>query len=262
MKIVVCVKEVPDTTEIKIDPEHNTLIREGVPSIINPFDLNALEEALKIKDENQAEVIVISMGPPSVEKNLKELLAMGADKAYLITDRAFAGADTLATSLTLTAAIKKIGDVDLIVTGKQAIDGDTAQVGPGIAELLDVPQLIFIQRILKTDEKTLTARRATESGYEDVEVELPAVISIIKSTTDPRLPSLRGMMKAKRAEVPQFEHKELGLDPKDIGLNGSPTKVIKIFTPQREHQGRMLEGEADEVSKELVKELRSSGLIS
>ncbi len=262
MRIVVCVKEVPDTTEVKIDPVTNTLIRQGVPSIINPFDLNALEEALQIKDTIGAEVIVISMGPPSVEKNLKELIAMGADKAILITDREFAGADTWATSMTLSRAIEKIGDVDLIVTGKQAIDGDTAQVGPGIAEFLQIPQIIFIQRILDTNGKTIKARRATEAGYEDVEADLPAVISIIKSTKDPRLPSLRGMMKAKRVEIPHMDIEALELPTSEVGLDGSPTKVVKIFSPKREHTGRILEGEKDEIAKELISELRTQGLLN
>ena len=159
MRIAVCVKQVPDTNDVKIDPKTNTLIRDGVPSIINPFDLNALEEALQLKDSMNAEVIVISMGPPSVEKNLKELVAMGADKAVLVTDRAFAGADTWATSLTLSKAIEKLGDIDLIITGKQAIDGDTAQVGPGIAEFLKIPQIIFVQKILEADAKTIKERK-------------------------------------------------------------------------------------------------------
>ncbi|MFP4458109.1 MAG: electron transfer flavoprotein subunit beta/FixA family protein [Candidatus Zixiibacteriota bacterium] len=262
MRIVVCVKEVPDTTEVKIDPETNTLIRSGVPSIINPFDLNALEEALKLKDNIGAEVIVLSMGPPSVEKNLRELLAMGSDKAILLTDRAFAGADTWATSLTISEAIKKIGDVDLIITGKQAIDGDTAQVGPGIATFLDYPQVMFAQSIIDTSDSSIKLRRSIEDGHQVVEIQLPAVISIIKGSSDPRLPSLRGMMKAKKAEITKLTLDDLGLEPDNVGLSGSPTRVVKIFSPPKKEDGEKWEGEPTELATKLIDTLQADGLIS
>jgi electron transfer flavoprotein beta subunit len=262
MRIVVCVKEVPDTTDVRIDPETNTLIRAGVPSIINPFDLYALEEALRIKDNIGAEVILLSMGPPSVETKLRELIAMGADRAILLTDRAFAGADTWATSLTLSAAIKKIGDVQLVFTGKQAIDGDTAQVGPGIAEFLKAPQAMFVRKIYEVSESTIKLARSTEQGYEDLEIELPAVVSIVKGQNEPRLPSLKGMMRAKKIEIEKWGNAVLGFNPEDIGLSGSPTRVVNIFTPPHRSGGVKWDGAAPELAQKLLKSLREQSIIS
>lgn len=257
MRIIVCVKEVPDTTEAKINPETGTLVRQGVPSILNPFDMYALEAALQIKDENpDTQVIVVSMGPPGAEKNLRDTIAMGADEVYLVTDRAFAGADTHATSYTLSEAIKYIGDYDLIFAGKQAIDGDTAQTGPGIAEWLGLPQATFVKKIREIKDKSIVVERTTESGYEVVEVELPAVITIVKGDKDPRIPSLRGMMKAKRAEIKKLTSQDLPVDEDKIGLAGSPTKVHKIFTPPRREGGEKWEGEPEELAKRLAKVIK------
>ena len=257
MRIIVCVKEVPDTTEVKIDPETGTLIRKGVPAILNPFDMYALEAALQIKDENpDTEVIVVSMGPPSAEKNLRDTIAMGADDVYLVTDRAFAGADTHATSYTLSEAIKFIGDYDLIFAGKQAIDGDTAQTGPGIAEWLGIPQATFVKKVRELKDNSIVVERVTESGYEVVEVELPAVITIVKGDRDPRLPSLRGMMRAKRAQIKKLTAEDLPVDKDKIGLAGSPTKVHKVFTPPRRKGGEKWEGEPAELAAKLAKVIR------
>ena len=256
MKIVVCVKEVPDTTEVKIDPETGTLIRSGVPAILNPFDMYALEAALEVKDENSGtEVIVLSMGPPQAEKNLRDTIAMGVDDVYLITDRAFAGADTWATSYTLSTAIKHIGDIDLIFTGKQAIDGDTAQTGPGIAEWLNLPQVTFVKKIRKVGDSSIVVERSTESGYQVVEARLPAVITIVKGDKEPRLPSLRGMMKAKRTEIHKLTSADLPVDEGKIGLAGSPTQVRKIFTPEKRKGGVVWEGEPAELAEKLVSEI-------
>ena len=256
MKIVVCVKEVPDTTEVKIDPETGTLIRSGVPAILNPFDMYALEAALEVKDENSGtEVIVLSMGPPQAEKNLRDTIAMGVDDVYLITDKAFAGADTWATSYTLSTAIKHIGDIDLIFTGKQAIDGDTAQTGPGIAEWLNLPQVTFVKKIRKVGDSSIVVERSTESGYQVVEARLPAVITIVKGDKEPRLPSLRGMMKAKRAEIHKLTSADLPVDESKIGLAGSPTQVRKIFTPEKRKGGVVWEGEPAELAEKLVSEI-------
>jgi electron transfer flavoprotein beta subunit len=256
MRIVVCVKEVPDTTDVKMDPEHGTLIRDGVPSIINPFDAFALELGLQLKDKDPSiEVVTICMGPPHSEKSLRETVAMGSDSAILVTDRAFAGSDTWATSYTLASAIKAIGGADLILAGQQAIDGDTAQVGPGIAEFLEIPQAIFVGSIEIQTEKEIVAERLTETGRERVKLGLPALVSVIKLTKDPRLPSLRGMMKAKKAEIRHISANELDVEERNIGLSGSPTRVMKIFTPPKRTSGEIWEGDPLENGKRLAETL-------
>lgn len=256
MNIIVCIKQVPDTTDIKINPEHNTLIREGVESIINPFDMYALEEALLIKEAHGGTVTVISMGPPQVEMALREALAIGADNAILISDRKFAGSDTLATSYTLSAAIRKIGDYDIILFGKQAIDGDTAQVGPGVARHLDIPQIAFVKKLDSIEGNIITAHRMMEDGYDVVESHLPIVITVVKDINEPRLPSLRTKMKAKKAEIPVWTFDDLDLDEKRVGLNGSPTWVEKVFTPTLEKKTMMLEGDPEEVAQKLSEYLK------
>lgn len=262
MKIVVCVKEVPDTTDVKMDPEHGTLIREGVPSIINPFDAFALEMALQLKDKDPSiEITTICMGPPHAEKSLRETLAMGADSAILITDRAFAGSDTWATSYTLASAIKTLGDVDMIFAGQQAIDGDTAQVGPGIAEFMKIPQVIFVGSIEIIDDKTVVAERLTETGREKIRIGLPALLSIIKLPKDPRLPSLRGMMKSKKAEIPKIGVDGLNVEEQNLGLSGSPTRVMKIFTPPKRESGEIWEGEASDLALRLAEVFKDQGIV-
>lgn len=262
MKIVVCIKEVPDTTDVKIDPNTNTLIRTGVPSILNPFDLYALETALEIKDkEPSTEVIVISMGPPQAEKNLRETIAMGADSVYLITDRAFAGADTWATSYTLASTIKYIGNIDIILAGKQAIDGDTAQTGPGIAEWLNIPQATFVKKIREVSNNKIIVERTTENGYEIVEIQLPALVTIVKGTKDPRLPSLRGMMKAKKTEIKKITPQDLQVKLSNIGLSGSPTQVVKIFTPSKKTSGEIWEGQPLELANKLITRLKGKNIV-
>jgi electron transfer flavoprotein beta subunit len=201
MKLIVCVKQVPNTTEIKIDPVTNTLVREGVESILNPFDAYAIEEAVRLKEQYGGHITVISMGPPQAEPTLREAVSLGADEIILLSDRAFAGADTLATSLTLAAAIKKVGDFDLILVGQQAIDGDTAQVGPGIAAHLNLPQTCFVRRIEEIKPGQITLQRLMEDGYDRVQMKLPALISVVKEINEPRLPSLRGKRNAKKSRV-------------------------------------------------------------
>ena len=241
MEIVVCVKQVPDTTEVKIDPVTNTLIRQGVPSIVNPFDKNALEAGLQLREKHGGKVTVISMGPPQAKDALKECLAMGADAAILISDRAFGGADTLATSYTLAEAIRKLGQVDVIICGKQAIDGDTAQVGPEIAEHLGIAQLTYVAK-MSIDGAAISAEREHEDGYQIMEAQLPVLLSVIKSAEyEPRFPSVRGTMKANRAEIPVWTAADLQADEKKIGLQGSPTKVSKIFSPPRRTQGVLIQ---------------------
>ncbi len=241
MRFVVCVKEVPDTTEIRIDPETNTLIREGVPAIINPFDMYAVEMALEARESYGGEVIVVSMGPPKVENNLRNLLAMGVDKAILLSDKAFAGADTWATSNTLSTAIRKIiCEFDLILVGRQATDGDTGQVGPGIAEFLGIPQGMYVRKIISLNEVRGRFERIIENGTEIIELPLPALISVVKGEKEPRLPSLRGMLRSKKETIPIFSRESLEIPENDCGLKGSPTRVIKVFTPPQRSQGKLI----------------------
>jgi electron transfer flavoprotein beta subunit len=260
MEIVVCVKQVPDTTEVKIDPVTNTLIRQGVPSIVNPFDKFALEMALQLKDKHGGRVTVLSMGPPQAKDALKECIAMGADQAILLSDRAFGGADTLATSYTLAAAVRKLGQVDLILCGKQAIDGDTAQVGPEMAEHLGMVQVTYAAGV-EVDGTSLRVQREQEDGYDVIAAKLPAVVTIIKLSTDPRYPTVKGTMKANRTEIPVWTAADLAVDTEAIGLNGSPTKVKRIFTPERRSQGEIFSGEPRETAATLVEKLRELKIV-
>jgi electron transfer flavoprotein beta subunit len=256
MNIIVCIKQVPDTTNVRIDPETNTLVRSGVQSIVNPFDMYAIEEAVRIKEKFGGLVTVITMGPPQAEEALREAISLGADEAILISDRAFAGSDTWATSYTLSRAILKIGKFDIIICGKQAIDGDTAQVGPGIAAFLDIPQITFVKKIEDIKDSLMRADRMTEEGYDIVESPLPCLITVVKEINEPRLPSLKGKMRAKKAEIKKLEAKDLNADPDSLGLKGSPTKVVKIFTPPPRKGGQILEGEAKDTCGKLVELLK------
>lgn len=255
MKLIVCVKQVPNTTEIKIDPVTNTLIREGVESILNPFDTYAIEEAVRLKEHHGGTVTVISMGPPQVEATLREAVSLGADEIILLSDRKFAGADTWATSLTLAAAIRKFGEYDLILTGQQAIDGDTAQVGPGIAAHLDVPQTCFVRKVESMTGCHITVQRLMEDGYDTVQMKLPAVISVVKEINTPRLPSLRGKKNAKSVEMKVWNAEDLQLDEAEIGLNGSPTQVMNIFSPKHEKLTDKFDGDPDKAVEIIVKQL-------
>jgi len=262
MRIVVCVKQVPDPENAKMDWETGTVVREGVKNIINPFDLYAIEEALRIKEKLGGEVIVISMGPPQAEEALREAIAMGADKAILITSRDFAGADTLATSYTLSQAIKKIGDVDLIICGKQAIDGDTAQVGPGVSAHLDLPQITFVGKIDEITEDRIRAERMVEGGYQVVESPLPCVITVVKDINIPRLPSLKGKIAAKKAEIPHWGPEDIDADPKRIGAAGSPTMVEEVFAPELKKEGRIYsEEQMEEAIEKVIEAMEKMGVL-
>ncbi|HLD82642.1 MAG TPA: electron transfer flavoprotein subunit beta/FixA family protein [Candidatus Omnitrophota bacterium] len=269
MNIIVCIKQVPETTDVRINPETNTLIREGVKSIINPFDMYAIEEALRLKEKFTGKATVISMGPPQAEAALREALSLGIDEAILVCDRAFAGSDTWATSYTLSQAIKKIGNYDLILCGKQASDGDTAQVGPGISAHLDIPQVTYVKKIEEVNPHTncntnetkigvgvkggsMRVERMMEEGFEIIETPLPALITVVKEINEPRLPSLKGLMRAKSAKVSVWTQKDLNLDPQSIGLCGSPTQVVKIFTPPPRIGGQIIVGDTQEVVEKLV----------
>lgn len=231
MDIIVCIKQVPDTTDVKIDPQTNTLIREGVRSVINPFDLYAIEEAVRLKEKFGGKVWLITMGPPQAMDALREALAMGADEAVLVSDRAFAGSDTLATSYTISQAIKKIGKFDVIICGKQALDGDTAQVGPGIAVHLMLSQVAFVKKIRQVEKKSITVERMTEEGLEVVKTPLPCVLTVVKEINTPRYPSLVGKIRAKHTQIPVWGPNELKCEAERLGLTGSPTWVQKIFAP-------------------------------
>jgi electron transfer flavoprotein beta subunit len=263
VKIVACIKQVPDTTDVKIDPETRTLVREGVESITNPFDEYAVEEALLTKEKYGGEVHVLTMGPPQAIEVLKNALAIGADYVYLISDNAFAGSDTWATAYTLAHGIKKIGEVDLVMCGKQAIDGDTAQVGPGVATQLGIPQLTYVSKVREVDveNKRIVAERMLEDGKEIVESSLPALITVVKDINEPRLPSLLGIKKAAKAEIPTWTIEDLLLDKAKCGLEGSPTEVVRVFTPEPRGGGEILEGEPTETIPLLIDKLMEAKVI-
>lgn len=255
MNIIVCIKQVPGTAEIKIDPETNTLIREGVKGIINPFDMYALEESVRIKEQHGGKVITISMGPPQAEEALREAIAVAADEAILLSDPAFAGSDTLATSYVLARAIASIGDYDLIICGRQTIDGDTGQVGPELAERLGIPFVAYVSNIEEIGDGYMRVERMIEEGYEVIETPLPGVITVVKEINVPRLPSLRGMAKAKSAQIRVWGAQELNIDADKVGLLGSPTRVIRIFFPQRTRHGQVLQGSLEQQVDQLMNKL-------
>lgn len=257
MNIIVCIKQVPETTEVRINPETNTLVREGVKAIINPFDMYAIEESVRLKEKIGAKVAVITMGPPQAEAALREAMSMGVDEGILVCDRAFAGSDTWATSYTLSAAIKKIGQYDLILCGKQASDGDTAQVGPGIATHLNIPQVTYVKKIEEVKENLIRVERMMEEGFEIIEVSTPCLFTVVKEINEPRIPSLKGMLRAKSAKITLWTQKELNLDSKSIGLLGSPTQVVKIFTPPQRQGGQIISGETQDIVEKLAGLLRS-----
>ncbi len=255
MKIIVCVKQVPDAKDVRLDPETNTLSREGVESIMNPYDQHALEEAVRLKEELGGEVIVLTMGPPQAEDVLRQAISCGADSAILVSDRAFAGADTWATSYTLEHAVKKIGDFDLIICGKQAIDGDTAQVGPGLATRLAVPYLTCVQKIREATSDGLVVERMMDDGYDILGVNYPALLTVVKNINEPRVPSLKGKMKAKKVEIVMWSSQDIGADPRCVGLPGSPTQVVNVFPPPPRGERAVLTGSLDEQVDQLVEKL-------
>jgi electron transfer flavoprotein beta subunit len=256
MRIVVPIKQVPETGAVRMDEKTGTMIREGVEAIVNPLDLYGLELAIRIKEGSlgaaqgpsavqapsepwrvagvsppPVEIITITMGPPKADRAIREAVAMGCDGGVLISDRAFAGSDTWATSYALAGAIRKIGDVDLVIAGERATDGDTGQVGPGIAAFLDWPVVTYVSKVRRIDQGRVLLERLVEDGREVIEMLLPGVITVVKEIGDPRLPTLRGKQRAKKLSVPTWGPDEMGLDRGKLGLNGSPTRVVKIFKP-------------------------------
>ncbi|MDR1400907.1 MAG: electron transfer flavoprotein subunit beta/FixA family protein [Endomicrobium sp.] len=263
MNIIVCIKQVPSLTNVQIDLETGRLKRDGVEPMINPFDEYAIEEGVRIKEKVGGKVVVITMGPPQAESALREAISRGADEAFLISDRAFGGADTLATSYTLSLAIRFIGDYDIIICGKQALDGDTAQVGPGIAEMLNIPHVACVKKIELVDDKSIRVERVMEDGYNLIESPIPTLLTVAKEINIPRMPSLRGKMFSKKAFIKILDAVTIGADTKKTGLNGSPTRVIKTFTPPptKRNCGEKISGAAKEVAIALVERLSKLGII-
>jgi len=261
LNIVVCLKQVPGTTAVKIDPQTNTLVRQGIESIINPFDTYAIEEAIRIREKHGGKVTVITMGPGQAETALREAISLGADEAVLLSDRAFAGADTWATAFTLSRAILKLGQYDLIICGRQTIDGDTGQVGPEMAEMLGIPFIAYVSQVEEISNNKIRVRRMIEEGHEIIEAVLPAAITVSKEINVPRLPSLRGITRSKSAKITAWGVAELGVDPARVGLAGSSTQVIRIFFPQRVSQAEILTGSPESQVDKLMDKLKGASLI-
>lgn len=260
MKIVVCIKQVPDTTEIKINPATGTLIRDGVPSIMNPDDKGGLEMALRMKERYGAHVTVITMGPPQADIMLREAMAMGADRAILLTDARFAGSDTLATSYALSSALRNM-EWDIIVTGRQAIDGDTAQVGPQIAEHLGLPQISYVAGVEYDGNKTLTVRKETEDGYQTLEVDMPCLLTVLASAYPARYMSVAGIVDAYKRDVETMNASLPGVEETKLGLKGSPTRVVKSFGKSLKGAGEVFEVEPEEAVGIIVSRLKEKFII-
>lgn len=261
MNIIVMIKQVPDTSEVRINRETNTLIRDGVPSIINPYDMYAIEEAIRLREQHGGIVTAVTMGPPQAADALKHAVSMGVDNVVLLSDRAFAGADTWATSYALAKGIQKIGQFDLVIAGKQAIDGDTAQVGPETAEMLGIPFVAYIRKIERVEPGMMVVERLMDEGYDVVETTLPALITVVKEINQPRLPSLKGKMKAKNISVTTLTAVDLTADENKLGLKGSPTQVVKIFPPAPRGDREMLSGTIGEQLDTVAKKLKKQAII-
>ena len=262
MKIIVTVKQVPHTDNVKIHPKTGTLIREGVPGIINPEDKNAIEEALRIKESHDdVEITVLSMGPPQAERVLREALSMGADRAFLVSDRAFAGADTLATSYVLSVAVKKIGEYDLILCGTQAIDGETGQVGPQLAEGLGLPQATYAEKIT-IQENRVTVKSNFGSATRVVEMKMPALITVSSRSNKPRFKTMNSVLKAYRDKtVVTWSKNDLKLNPLRIGINGSPTWVKKTFRPRHSREGLEIHKQAVKSAEDILDFMLEKALL-
>ncbi|MGP8050377.1 MAG: electron transfer flavoprotein subunit beta/FixA family protein [Desulfobaccales bacterium] len=256
LKIVVCIKQVPDTQEVRLDPVTHTLKREGIKAVINPFDLYALEEGLRARDSQGGRVTVLTMGPPQAEEALRQALGYGADAAVLLSDRAFAGADTWATALTLARAIAKMGGADLIFTGKQAIDGDTAQVGPMLAAILEIPYASWARKLSFLEGGALRVERLLDHGYDAVQVKLPALVTVVKEINEPRLPSFKAKLKARHEAIPTWGLADLGLNPEEAGLAGSFTQVVQVFPPPARGAAAIWTGEPAELAARLWPRLK------
>jgi electron transfer flavoprotein beta subunit len=267
MHIIVCIKQTPATANVQIDPKTGTLKREGMEAAINPFDMYALEEGVRIKEKLPGSTVsVVTMGPPQAEQALRDAIALGCDDGFHVTDRAFAGADTWATSYTLQMAIRKIATTkkpfDLILCGKQTNDGDTGHVGPGIAAWLDIPNVAYVGKVEEIKEGSLRVRRMMEDGYDILELPTPCLLSVVKEINEPRLPSLKGKLNAKKVEITKWNAEAIGADKSKIGLSGSPTIVARSYNPPPRKGGEKIQGAtAEEKAKNLVAKLRELKII-
>ncbi|QQO10871.1 electron transfer flavoprotein subunit beta/FixA family protein [Breznakiella homolactica] len=265
MKILIPIKQVPESSNVKMDPETGTVIRSGLESVVNPLDLYALETAIRLKESCGAELTAISMGPPQAMKVLKEAVAMGCDHGVLISDRKFGGADTWATSYTLSQAIRKLGDFDLIIAGERATDGDTAQVGPAIAAWLDVPVATYVSKISEVKDSRIYLERLVEEGYQMLSMPFPCLITVVKEIAVPRLPTLKGKIRSRDMEIPVFTSENMDLNPDFLGLKGSPTKVVRINTPKVTRSGKIVQAGDDEslnaAADEFVVFLEEKGIL-
>jgi electron transfer flavoprotein beta subunit len=259
--IIVCIKQVPGTTQVKINPDTGTLIRDGVEAVVNPFDEYAIEEAIRLKEKVGGTVKVLTMGPPQAEDALRSAIAMGADDGILVTDRAFAGSDTWATSYAVSSAIRALGHYDLVICGKQAIDGDTAQVGPGVAEMLGIPFVAWVRKVEHVDAQCIRVERMMEEGYDVVEMPLPGLMTVVKEINVPRMASLKGKMRAKKAEIRKLTATDLKVDEKMLGLKGSPTQVLRSFVPERKTGGEKVTGEVADMAEKLKETILSLSVI-
>ncbi|MBR2834263.1 MAG: electron transfer flavoprotein subunit beta/FixA family protein [Coriobacteriales bacterium] len=264
MRTLVCIKAVPSSTEVKMDPVTNTIIRDGKQSVVNPFDQAALEEAICIKEQLGGSIIVLSMGIPATEGLLRDCLSRGADRGILLSDRAFAGADTLATSYALSCALEQLRTANefpsLIICGKMAVDGDTAQIGPELATTLGIPSIVNVEKVLAVSEEEITVRRITDLGREIVSCKLPALITVTKDIRIPRMPSIAGVRFGETGPVEVFGAQGVGADATRCGLNGSPTQVVRSFTPERTHEAITIEGTSSEQAAQLIDVLGGFGL--
>lgn len=262
MDIIVCVKQVPGSTKVKINPETGTLVRDSVEAVVNPFDEYAIEEALRIREKVGGTVRVVSMGPPQAQRVLRDAIAMGADEGVLISDPHFAGSDTWATSYTLANGIKTVGSFDMIICGKQAIDGDTAQVGPGVAEMLDIPFVAWVRSINEISDSFITVERMMEQGYDRVKVPVPCLITVVKDINQPRMASLKGKMRAKKAEIKIITADDIAtIDKEMIGLKGSPTQVLRSFVPPKKSGGEKISGEIPQLVEKIKNTVLDLGVI-
>ncbi len=259
--IIICIKQVPETTEVEFDKETGRLKREGVAAVINPFDEYALETGLRFKEKYGGRVKVLSMGPPMAEQALRDSIAMGADEGWLVTDRVFGGADTWATSLTLAKAIQYIGSYDIIICGLKTTDGDTGQTGPEMAEHLDAPCISYVSQIIDVKDRKVMLKRNLDDGVETLEASLPLIITVSKDIGQPRLATLRGRLAAKKAVIKQITNREMGMNPNELGLDGSYTRVTKIFTPEPHAGGEVIEGSPDQLAEAIYQKLREAKIV-
>ena len=261
LNIIVCIKQVPETTEVEFDEQTGRLKREGVAAVVNRFDEYAIEEGLSLKERYGGIVKVLCMGPPQAESALKESVAMGSDEAWLATDKAFAGADTWATSYTLALCAGKMTPYDLIICGLKTTDGDTGQVGPGLAEHLNIPHICYVNKIQEVKDGKITLTRALDDGIETLKAPLPLVITVTKEINEPRLPTLRSRMRARKTKIHQLTSADVDAEPRKLGLDGSPTRVVKIFTPNAPVGGEIVRGSTEELAERLFQKLMECKVI-